>query len=84
MLNGENSLRRLIDKWLGHCASGTVRVTEFSRTASSRNRYVRVGGGSSENHWSLIFFRHGDGSWKVYPPRAHVPAMSAYNLAARR
>ncbi|SOE52835.1 hypothetical protein SAMN05446927_0545 [Caballeronia arationis] len=83
MANGENSLRRLIDKWLGHCASGTVRVMKFGRTARSRSRYVRVGGGS-ENRWAIIFFRHDDGSWKVYPPRADVPAMSVYNLAALR
>jgi hypothetical protein len=82
MRNGENSLRRLIDKWLGHCANATVHVIEFSRTSANRTRYVRVGGGPSESCLAIVFFRHGDGSWNVYPPRENVPTMSAGRLAA--
>lgn len=82
MQNGESSLRKLIDKWLGHCAAGTVQVIEFSRTSSNRSRYIRVGGGRSESLLAITFFRHGDGSWNVYPPREEGPMMSTSWLAA--
>jgi hypothetical protein len=82
MRNGQGSLRRLIDKWLGHCGEGTVQVIEFSRTSSNRSRYIRVGGGRSESSLAITFFRHGDGSWNVYPPRGETPMMSTSLLAA--
>ena len=79
MQNGENSLRRLVDKWFGHCAQGTVHVIKCGRTSADRNRYVRVGG---ERKLAIVFFRHSDGSWKVFPPMGGMPTMSACRLAA--
>ncbi|CAE6799095.1 hypothetical protein R69888_05120 [Paraburkholderia haematera] len=75
MRNDGSSLRRLVDKWLGHCCEGTVQVIEFSRTSSNRRRYLRVGVGRSESRLTITFFRHGDGSWNVYPPRREPPMM---------
>ncbi|CAE6734008.1 hypothetical protein R69927_01962 [Paraburkholderia domus] len=82
MRNGESSLRKLIDKWLGHCGTRTVQVIEFSRTSSNRSRYIRIGGGCSDSLLAITFFRHGDGSWNVYPPRQEAPMMSTSLLAA--
>lgn len=79
MQHGENTLRRMVDKWLGHCMAGTVRLIKFGRTADDRNRYVRMGDGKS---MAIVFFRHRDGSWKVFPPRRDVVTMSACRLAA--
>jgi len=63
---GQISLRGLIDKWLAP-ASG-VRVTQFSRTGQSRGRFVRVETEHSAGTLAIYFFRHGDGSWCVFPP----------------
>jgi hypothetical protein len=31
---------------------------------------------------AIIFFRHDDGTWNVFPPQARRPSMSAQRLAA--
>ncbi|RKE39611.1 hypothetical protein B0G76_6047 [Paraburkholderia sp. BL23I1N1] len=82
MQNDVSSLRRLIDKWLGHCCDGTVQVIGFSRTSSNRRRYIRVGVGHSDSFLAITFFRHGDGSWNVYPPRREAPMMGTSSFAA--
>jgi hypothetical protein len=37
---------------------------------------VRVEGALDESPIALIFFRHGDGSWCVFPPARRRPAMN--------
>jgi hypothetical protein len=80
MDTGEKSLRVLVDKWLG--AAMAVRVMEFSRTPWDRRRYVRVEALRPQGYLTVAFFRHGDGSWNVFPPKTDMPAMGAYRLAA--
>jgi hypothetical protein len=81
MHTDEKPLRALVDKWLGPGAATTVRVMEFSRTPSDRRRYVRVGAFRRETGFSIVFFRHDDGSWNVFPARTNVPAMHGCQLA---
>jgi hypothetical protein len=81
MDTNEMSLRLLVDKWLGPGVAMEVRVVEFSRTPSGRGRYVRVGAFRREGCFTIVFFRHGDGSWNVFPPKINTPAMRACRLA---
>jgi hypothetical protein len=55
---------------------------EFGRTPSDRRRYVRIGVIRPDEGLTIVFFRHDDGSWNVFPAKASTPAMRAYPLAA--
>ncbi|TAL92933.1 MAG: hypothetical protein EPN73_23465 [Paraburkholderia sp.] len=73
-----SSLRILVEKWLTPGPGCSLRITRFSCTGSERRRHVRVdarraGGGTV----TILFFRHRDGLWRVFPPEADRLAMRA-------
>jgi len=68
MNTAEKSLRSLVEKWLTPTSATPIRVTRFGRTGSSRSRYVCVEALQPEGAVALFFFRHGDGTWRVFPP----------------
>ncbi|REG59319.1 hypothetical protein B0G80_2060 [Paraburkholderia sp. BL6669N2] len=68
MNTAEKSLRFLVEKWLTPTSRTPMRVTRFSRTGSSRRRYVCVEAQRPEGPVTLFFFRHDDGTWHVFPP----------------
>ncbi|MFM0078774.1 hypothetical protein P0D72_07770 [Paraburkholderia sediminicola] len=68
MNTAEKSLRSLVERWLTPTSATPVRVTRFGRTGSSRRRYVRVEVPRPEGSVALFFFRHDDGTWRVFPP----------------
>ena len=74
----ERSLRLLVEKWLAPTPSTPVRVTRFSRARSNQRRYVRVEVLRPTGPVGLFFFRHGDGTWCVFPPETKRLAMRAY------
>jgi hypothetical protein len=51
-------------------------VTHFGHIASSHLRYVRLVGGAATAARAIVFFRHDDGSWYVFPPLQVRPAMN--------
>ncbi|SIO72173.1 hypothetical protein SAMN05444172_8563 [Burkholderia sp. GAS332] len=65
--SSDQSLRRQVEKWLAPAPGSPVRVTEFSRTRWDGRRYVCVRTSSSADARALLFFRHDDGSWCVFP-----------------
>jgi len=67
METGGMSLRGLIDKWLGPDGSTTARITRM-RDAARHRGYVQVEVERAAGVLSLMFFRHADGSWCVFPP----------------
>ncbi|MBN3760798.1 hypothetical protein [Burkholderia sp. Ac-20365] len=74
------SLRLLMHDWLGQVDN--IRV---SRPARSRNmpwRAVRIEVMRSSTAFAIVFFRHGDGSWCVYPPSFTAPTMQLPRLQA--
>ena len=79
---GEKCLRTLVGKWFGHSTAKTISVVEFSRTPKDRRRFVRIGGPLVDGTLTIVFFRHDDGSWNVFPENRSTPAMHAYPLAA--
>ena len=69
------SLRSLVDKWLAPTLSMPARVTQIGRMLATHGRYVRLEGCTSTGPLTVIFFRHDDGSWCVFPPVPSSPAM---------
>jgi hypothetical protein len=72
----EHSLRTQVDKWLGSGLSTPVHVKEFSRTRSGGRRYVCVETLLPFGPRALLFFRHDDGCWWVFPPTADRPKLT--------
>jgi hypothetical protein len=77
----EHSLRTQVDKWLAPGLSTPVRVTEFSRTRTSGIRYVCVETALPRGPRALLFFRHGDGCWCVFPPASDRPNMALVRVS---
>ncbi|MBY4948404.1 hypothetical protein K6V92_17460 [Cupriavidus respiraculi] len=65
--SSERSLRPMVRKWLP-VAEGPARVTAFGRTGAGRVPYVSVAVERAGELLSIIFFRHRDGTWCVFPP----------------
>lgn len=79
---GEQSLRFVVEKWLGFNALRSARVETFGRTLRGRRRYVCVEAVHDSEKLALFFFRHDDGCWRVFPPAPTLPEMALERLAA--
>jgi hypothetical protein len=77
MVASEQSLRVLVEKWLGAVSAGHVHVRSIHRIRAGRRRCVCI-----EVERASFFFRHDDGAWHIYPPEALRPAMNLGRLAA--
>ncbi|MBB6322627.1 hypothetical protein FHX56_005982 [Paraburkholderia tropica] len=78
LMSGERkSLRALVNDWLGH--SGHFRVTRPGRTKKMPWRVVKVEVARASGTFEIVFFRHDDGSWCVYPPTPPLFARPAVN-----
>jgi hypothetical protein len=75
MATAGRSLRSMVENWLMTDPSVKVRVTEFGRMRVKRECYVRVETMRSAGPVALVFFRHKDGTWCIYPPNKDRPAM---------
>ncbi|CAB3788854.1 hypothetical protein LMG28688_02771 [Paraburkholderia caffeinitolerans] len=69
------SLRSLVDKWLAPTQRTPARLVQIGRAQTSRSRFVRFERQTPVGFVTIVFFRHDDGSWCVFPPRGKVPAM---------
>jgi hypothetical protein len=78
----QKSLHWAVDKWLAPTPAMPARVVRFCRTEITRARYVCVEALRPTGMLAIIFFRHDDGSWNVFPPQAKRPSMSIGRLAA--
>jgi hypothetical protein len=75
MSTRERSLSVLVAKWLGQDLMGSARVTRFSQSRQKPWRSVCVETTQPAGPIAIVFFRHDDGSWCVYPPDAKRPTM---------
>ncbi|MFM0326485.1 hypothetical protein [Caballeronia glebae] len=75
------SLRSLVDKWFAPTLSMPAHVTDVGRLLRNRVRYVRLEGRTSSGALAIVFFRHVDGSWSVFPPAPELPTMCPGLLA---
>jgi hypothetical protein len=77
------SLRALVDKWLAPTAAMPARVLRTGRMSRDRTRYVCIETQALSGPRSLFLFRHGDGSWCVFPPTEARPAMCCLRSSDR-
>jgi hypothetical protein len=75
MKSAEVCLRSVVEKWF---AAAPIRVTRFKCSGMGHSRSVRVEARSSSKALSIIFFKHDDGAWRVFPPDGRRPAMRFY------
>jgi hypothetical protein len=68
MFKADGSLRNLVEKWLALTPVMPIHVTRFRRTRSCQRLYVRVEASQATSILTIYFFRHGDGTWCVFPP----------------
>lgn len=83
MITTEKSLHWAVDKWLAPTPAMPARVRCFCRSEMSRLRFVCVETLRPDGVLAIFFFRHGDGSWNVFPPVAERPAMNGYRRSSR-
>ena len=69
------TLRSLVHKWLGPTPGTPVKVTRFNRGQSTQGICVHIELLLQSGPVGLFFFRHGDGSWCVFPPQSEWPVM---------
>jgi hypothetical protein len=83
-MNGENewSLRSQVEKWLWTSSGQRNRIIRFTRTRGARGRYIQIEIAHGSHLCTLFLFRHGDGSWCVFPPSDEHPRMAPERLAA--
>lgn len=77
------SLRALVDKWLAPTAAAPARVLRRGRMANDRTRFICVAMQASTGPRSIFLFRHGDGSWCVFPPTEARPAICCVRVDGR-
>ncbi|CAE6821881.1 hypothetical protein [Paraburkholderia domus] len=82
MMTGERTLRLLVDKWLGPRSELRTRITRLSRFRQAQRRYVCVEAVRSSGALAIVFFRHDDGSWCVFPPMSRRPEMGYVTRAS--
>jgi len=81
-MNGSDiSLRSLVDKWLAPTLSMPAHVAQFGRVPATHSRYVRIDGRAASGPLTIVFFKHGDGSWSVLPPLRATLTMSPSRVA---
>lgn len=71
MASAGKSLRMMVEHWLAPDPATRVRVAEFRNRRSERQCYVRVEVLRARCLSAMLFFRHQDGSWCVFPPREY-------------
>ncbi len=76
MGTGGQSLRWLIDKWLGLASGGSYRLARSPRKQSLSGRCVCLEATGARGALRVFFFRLDDGSWTVFPPAPKKPTLS--------
>jgi hypothetical protein len=72
------TLHWVVDKWLAPTPAAPARVTRYPRARGGGHRCVRVETARPGGGLSIVFFRHDDGSWNVFPPAAARLAMRGW------
>lgn len=75
MASSGRSLRLMVEHWLVGNSSKGVRVTAFRNRRSESECYVCVEAFRGTRPVAMFFFRHQDGTWRIYPPNRKLPAL---------
>ncbi len=73
MASAGKSLRTMVQDWLAPDPTRGFRVSHYGR--SIRGRYVCVVAVKRVDPMVMLFYRHRDGKWYVFPPEPERPAM---------
>ena len=77
MNSSTRSLHRVVDKWLAPTPATPARVVRLWHGDDRLKGCVRVEVCRPAGVFSVLFFRHSDGSWCVFPPPKSRPSMAA-------
>lgn len=81
MSSNGTSLRNLIDKWLAPTPASPIVLSRPRYSKPQSLRCVRAESIGSSSGLAILFFRHRDGSWCVFPPESERPTMRAVLMA---
>jgi hypothetical protein len=76
------SLQQSIDKWFSPTQRDQIRVTRFRRNILGGQTGVMVRLLGATDTIELLFFRHSDGTWCIFPAAERGPTMKASALVA--
>ena len=82
MNRSTSTLHRLVDKWFGPAQATPLRVVRVKSKGAHPSRCICVEALRPMGRLSILFFRHGDGIWRVFPPNSTGPSMNALRLGA--
>ncbi|RZF26728.1 hypothetical protein EVC45_26505 [Paraburkholderia sp. UYCP14C] len=68
MPSAGKSLRLMVEHWLAPDSESRLRVAEFRNRRSPRECYVCIEKSTTTGSLSIYFYRHHDGTWRVFPP----------------
>jgi hypothetical protein len=77
MITGKKSLRSLVEHWLSLDPANSVKVVEFRKRRIIQQCYVCVEASNDAGTNAMFFFRHKDGTWRIFPPDRDRPTMRA-------
>ncbi|CAL8476982.1 conserved protein of unknown function (plasmid) [Caballeronia sp. S22] len=69
------SLRSVVDKWMAPTSASSIRFNRCTYSTLSHTRCVRAESLGASGRLAIFFFRHDDGSWRVFPPPSARPMM---------
>ena len=79
--NARKSLRLMVEQWLALESADAIRVTRFRNGHFRRDCHVCVERLNATGRVAIFYFRHPDGTWRVFPPSLERPTMRcAYTL----
>jgi hypothetical protein len=76
MSAARQSLRLVVNKWIAARSEGNVCLTRPPHAQSGVGRFVCVEVTHRDRAFTIFFFRHDDGSWRVFPPAARRPMLN--------
>ncbi|RKR31264.1 hypothetical protein B0G82_7401 [Paraburkholderia sp. BL17N1] len=82
MASAEKSLRVMIEHWLAPEGADDVRIARYKNSRPRLERYVCVETFNATRYAAMFFFRHHDGTWRIFPPNRERPAMRAEYISA--
>ncbi|EIM99968.1 hypothetical protein [Paraburkholderia hospita] len=76
MNDWKHSLRKTVEYWLSPSPAALVRVLRFKNRRRTNECFVKVTTSDSSRDAEMYFFRHDDGTWRVFPPNGALPALT--------
>ncbi|QCP51752.1 hypothetical protein FAZ95_12140 [Trinickia violacea] len=74
-------LRSLVERWLAPIHAAPVRISRFGDVGSGQRRHVRIEVLRPEGAVVILFFRHDDGTWHVFPQQRERISMGVGKAA---